>query len=157
MKPKHTKTRIVCTIGPASRSEQKLTELMRAGMGMARLNFAHGNLEQHAADIRRIREISEREGIRCPILIDLPGPKIRLGKLRHEPLQLHKGQIIWLTTRKILRLFHDSLPVDYPQLTLSVKKGSLIYLNDGFVQLRVEDMTTSIVRCEVLVGGSMLS
>jgi pyruvate kinase len=157
MKNTHPKTKIVCTIGPVSRSEQKLSDLMRAGMGVARLNFAHGTLAQHAADIKNIREAAAREKVQCPILIDLPGPKIRVGKLKHEPLDLRKGHVIYLTSRKILRLFHESLPVDYPQLAQSVKKGSLIYLNDGFIQLRVEDIKTSVVKCEVLVGGSLLS
>jgi pyruvate kinase len=157
MKIHHPKTKIVCTIGPASRSEQKLSDMMRAGMGTARLNFAHGTLAQHATDIKRIREVAAREKAECSILIDLPGPKIRVGKLKHEPLHLRKGHVVYMTSRKILRLFHESIPVDYPQLAQSVKKGGLIYLNDGFIQLRVEDIRTSVVKCEVLVGGSLLS
>ncbi len=157
MKHKHIKTKIVCTIGPASRSEQKLAELMRAGMGMARLNFAHGTLWQHAADIKHIREVAAQEGLECPILIDLPGPKIRVGKLKHEPLDLRKGHVVWLNGRKLMGVFHDSIPVDYPQLSQSVKKGSLIYLNDGFIQMRVDEIRHSAVKCEVLVGGSLLS
>jgi pyruvate kinase len=90
-------------------------------------------------------------------LIDLPGPKIRVGKLKHEPLHLRKGHVVYLTSRKILRLFHESIPVDYPQLAQSVKKGSLIYLNDGFILLKVEEVRTSLIKCEVVVGGSLLS
>ncbi len=157
MKIKHPKTKIVCTIGPASRSEEKLSQLMRAGMGMARLNFAHGTLAQHATDIKRIRDVAKREQTQCPILIDLPGPKIRVGKLKHEPLHLRKGHVVYLTSRKILRLFHESIPVDYPQLAQSVHKGSLIYLNDGFILLKVEGVKTSLIKCEVVVGGSLLS
>ncbi len=157
MKPKHLKTKIVCTIGPASRSEGRLAELMKAGMGMARLNFAHGTLAQHGADIKNIREVAAKEGVHCPILIDLPGPKIRVGKLKHEPLHLRQGHVVWLNGRKLMRVFQDSIPVDYPQLAQSVKKGCLIYLNDGFIQLRVEEIRHSAVKCEVLVGGSLLS
>lgn len=157
MKSEHPKTTIVCTIGPASRSEEKLSQLMRAGMGMARLNFAHGTLAQHTTDIKRIREVAKREKTQCSILIDLPGPKIRVGKLKHEPLHLRKGHVVYLTSRKILRLFHESIPVDYPQLAQSVKKGSLIYLNDGFILLKVEEVRTSLIKCEVVVGGSLLS
>lgn len=126
-------------------------------MSVARLNFAHGTLPQHAVDIKRIRETAAKEGVRCPIFIDLPGPKIRVGKLKHEPLHLRKGHILWLNARKITGIFHDNVPVDYPQLTQSVKIGSLIYLNDGFIQLRVQDIRHSGVKCEVLVGGSLLS
>lgn len=157
MKPKHPKTKIVCTIGPASRTEGKLAELMKAGMSLARLNFAHGTLGQHAADIKHIREVAARVGVHCPILIDLPGPKIRVGKLKNEPVELHKGQVLWLNGRKIMRVFHESLPVDYPQLANSVKAGSLIYLNDGFIQLRVQEIRHSAVKCQVLVGGSLFS
>lgn len=157
MKPKQPKTKIVCTIGPASRSVEKLTALMKAGMSVARLNFAHGTLGQHAADIENIRLAAVQAGVQCPIFIDLPGPKIRVGKLKHEPLDLKKGHVVWLNGRKLMSVFHDSIPVDYPQLAQSVQKDSLIYLNDGFIQMRVLDMRHSAVKCEVLVGGSLLS
>lgn len=157
MKHKPLKTKIVCTIGPASRSEDKLAELMKAGMSVARLNFAHGTLGQHAADITNIRAAAARLGVHCSILIDLPGPKIRVGKLKHEPLELRSGHVVWLNGRKLMGVFHDSIPVDYPQLAQSVKTGSLIYLNDGFIQMRVDEIRHSAVKCEVLVGGSLLS
>jgi len=157
MKPKHSKTKIVCTIGPASRSENKLMDLMRAGMSMARLNFAHGTLPQHAEDIRNVRKAAKEVGKHCPILIDLPGPKIRVGKLKHEPVDLRKGHTVWLSARKIMRVFGESLPVDYPKLSQSVKIGHLVYLNDGFIQLKVEDIRGSSVKCQVLVGGQLYS
>ena len=157
MKSKQPKTKIVCTIGPASRSEKMLLGMMRRGMTMARLNFAHGTLAQHSRDIKNIRLAAHHEKLHFPILIDLPGPKIRVGKLKHEPLHLRQGHVIWLTTRKILGLFLDRIPVDYPQLTQSVKKGSLIYLNDGFIQLKVLEIKESAVKCEVLMGGNLLS
>src|SRR5579871_2380503 len=155
--PKHPKTKIVCTVGPASRSVEKLAELMKAGMNLARLNFAHGTLAQHAADIANIRAASAKAGIPCSIFIDLPGPKIRVGKLKHEPLYLKKGHLVWLNGRKLMRVFHDSIPVDYPQLSQSVQEGAMIYLNDGFIQMRVLELRHSAVKCEVLVGGELLS
>jgi len=155
--PKHTKTQIVCTIGPASRSVEKLAALMNAGMSFARLNFAHGTLGQHAADIANIRTAAAQTQVPCSIFIDLPGPKIRVGKLKHEPLYLKKGHVVWLNGRKLMGVFHDSIPVDYPQLSQSVEKGALIYLNDGFIQMRVLDIHHSAVKCEVLVGGELLS
>ncbi|HVZ79702.1 MAG TPA: pyruvate kinase, partial [bacterium] len=157
MKPRHMKTKIVCTIGPASRSGEKLARLMGNGMSVARLNFAHGTLPQHAADIKIIREVASQERAKCPIFIDLPGPKIRVGKLKQQPMYLHKGHVIYLTSRKILRLFHESIPVDYPHLTQSVRLGGLIYLNDGFIQLKVLEIRPALVKCEVLVGGPLLS
>jgi len=157
MKTKPPKTKIVCTIGPASRSETMLVEMMRRGMTMARLNFAHGTLAQHTQDIKNIRLAAHQEKLNFPILIDLPGPKIRVGKLKHEPLHLRQGHTVWLTTRKILGLFLDRIPVDYPQLIQSVKRDSLIYLNDGFIQLKVLEVKESTVKCEVMVGGNLLS
>ena len=157
MRITHPKTKIVCTVGPTSRSEKILAEMMRKGMSIARLNFAHGTLRQHAQDIKTILRASREAGKHCPILIDLPGPKIRVGKLRHEPLHLRQGQVIWLTSRKIMRIFHESLPVDYPQLPQSVQKGGMIYLNDGFIQLRVEEIRSNAVKCQVLMGGNLLS
>lgn len=157
MKSNRPKTKIVCTIGPASRSGEKLSQLMRAGMGVARLNFAHGTLAQHAMDIKRIRAVAKRLKVTCSILIDLPGPKIRVGKLKHDPLHLRKDSLIYLTSGKPLPKPHQSLPVDYPQLCQSVKKGGLVYLNDGFIQLRVKVVGASKVKCKVLIGGSLLS
>ena len=131
--------------------------MMRAGMSIARLNFAHGTIRQHAQDIKTILRASREAGKHCPILIDLPGPKIRIGKLKHEPLHLRQGQVVWLNSRKIMRVFQDTLPVDYPQLAESVHKGGLIYLNDGFIQLRVEEIRQSAVKCQVLMGGNLFS
>lgn len=157
MKKRGRRTKIICTIGPASRSEDILAEMMRRGMGMARLNFAHGTQSQHAEDIKFIRSASARVGKPCAILIDLPGPKIRVGKLRHEPIQLRKDHSVWLTPRKILGLFADRIPVDYPRLTESVKPGAMVFLNDGFIQLRVEEVKGSGVKCRVLMGGDLFS
>ncbi len=125
MKAERLKIKIVCTIGPASRSEQKLSDLMRSGMGMARLNFAHGTLSQHAVDIKRIRKVAKRQKTQCPILVDLPGPKIRVGHLKHEPLHLRKGHVVLLTSRSTTRSLDEIIPVDYPQLAQSVKEGAL--------------------------------
>src|SRR5208282_1978752 len=133
MKKEHKlKTVIVCTIGPASRPEKILIRMMKAGMKVARLNFAHGTFGEHGEDIRRIRRITEKIGHKVQILIDLPGPKIRLGKLKMEPIQMKKGSKVALTTRQVLGT-EKLLPVNYERLTASVKKGGLVYLNDGFI------------------------
>jgi pyruvate kinase len=151
------KTGIICTIGPASRSEKMLVELIRAGMNVARLNFAHGTLVQHAEDIGRIRMAAKMARRTCDILIDLPGPKIRVGKLKNEPLQLHRGQTLWLTSAKKQSSHLGYIPVDYPDLNRSLRKGSLVYLNDGFIQLKVESEKPPAAKCKVLVGGLLLS
>jgi pyruvate kinase len=153
--PDH-KTKIVCTIGPASRPQGVLKELIKQGMNVARLNFAHGTLEEHREDIRQIRTISKKINKACPILVDLPGPKIRIGKLFSEPLILKKGeQIILVVDGNIGE--PSRIPVEYLKLPRSISRGGMIYLNDGFIQLRVVDITDREVTCKVVMGGSLLS
>lgn len=153
--PKH-KTKIVCTIGPASRTDSVIKSLIKSGMNVARLNFSHGNPEDHRHDIRRIRSIASRLERVVTILIDLPGPKIRIGKLQNEPLVLKKDDNVTLTPNNILGTV-SRIPINYTQLSQSVSKGSLIYLNDGFLQLRVREVSGDEVRCKVVIGGPLLS
>ncbi len=152
----HPKTKLVCTIGPACRSDAMLEKLLVAGMNVARINFAHGTIEKNGEDIHRVRKASLKTKRPCQILADLPGPKIRVGQLRHEPVNLVHGKTVWLTTRKISgNVAH--IPIEYPQLTQSVKKGSVIYLNDGFMQLLVLSVKGTEVECKVLVGGELFT
>lgn len=153
--PNH-KTKIVCTIGPASRTDSIIKNLIKSGMNVARLNFSHGNTENHRQDIRRIRSIASHLERVVTILIDLPGPKIRIGKLQNEPLVLKKDDNVTLTADNILGTVLR-IPVNYTQLSQSVSKGSLIYLNDGFLQLRVREVSGDEVRCKVMIGGPLLS
>jgi len=150
------KTKIVCTIGPASRSEAVLERLMLHGMNVARLNFAHGTLPGHSKDIQRIRAVAARLQRHCLIMADLPGPKIRIGKLLEEPLLLVKGHEVILTVKDHVGA-PDQVPVDYKRLPESVGPGSLIFLNDGFIQLRVEKVSGEDVLCRTVIGGLLLS
>jgi len=125
-------------------------------MNVARLNFSHGNPEEHRGDIRRIRSIAAQLDRVVTILIDLPGPKIRIGKLQNEPLVLKKGDNVTLATQDILGTA-SRIPVNYKRLPETVSKGSLIYLNDGFLQLRVQGVSSDEVRCKVIIGGPLLS
>jgi len=153
--PAH-KTKIVCTIGPASNSEAVLERLMLQGMNVARLNFAHGSLQGHKEDIRRIRAVSARIERYCMIMADLPGPKIRIGKLQKEPLLLEKGNEVILTVKDLAGA-PNQIPVDYKRLPESVNPGSLIFLNDGFIQLQVEKVSGEEVFCRTVIGGPLLS
>ncbi len=125
-------------------------------MNVARLNFSHGNPEEHREDIRRIRSIAAQLDRVVTILIDLPGPKIRIGKLQNEPLVLKKGDNVTLATQDILGTA-SRIPVNYKRLPEAVSKGSLIYLNDGFPQLRVQEVSGDEVRCKVIIDGPLLS
>ncbi len=150
------KTKIICTIGPASQPEKVLTDMMRSGMTIARINFSHGTQQEHRRTISSVRKVSERHGGRCPILVDLPGPKMRIGKLEKEPLILVKGREVTLTTRDIPGT-PDIIPVTYRRLPESVSPGSVIYLNDGFIALKVMTVLNDEVRCTVTTGGQLLS
>jgi pyruvate kinase len=112
--PTH-KTKIFCTIGPASRSEAVLERLMLLGMNVARLNFAHGTLDGHRQDIRCIRAVAEKLHRHCMIMADLPGPKIRIGNLLEEPLLLETGDEVVLTVKDLAGTA-DRIPVEYTQL-----------------------------------------
>jgi pyruvate kinase len=153
--PAH-KTKVVCTIGPASRSEAVLERLMLEGMNVARLNFAHGTLQGHKEDIRRIRAVASKLHRHCLIMADLPGPKIRIGKLLDEPLLLEKGNEVILTVKDVVGT-SNQIPVEYRRLPESVNPGSLIFLNDGFIQLQVEKVSGEEVFCRTLIGGPLLS
>jgi pyruvate kinase len=152
--PNH-KTKIVCTIGPASRSEAVLKDMIRSGMNVARLNLSHGSLEDHRQDILKIRSAAKELDRMVAILIDLPGLKIRIGQLPREPLILKRGDEITLTTKPVAG--KSFIPVEYKKLPQSVSKGKIIYLNDGFIQLRVEEVKVDRVRCKVVLGGHLLS
>ena len=153
--PAH-KTKIVCTIGPASRSDAVLERLILQGMNVARLNFAHGTVQGHKEDIERIRAVASRLQRHCMIMADLPGPKIRIGKLLDEPLLMEKGNEIILTVKDFVGT-PNKIPVEYKRLPESVNPGSLIFLNDGFIQLQVEKVSGEEVFCRTVIGGSLLS
>jgi pyruvate kinase len=125
-------------------------------MNVARLNFAHGTVQGHREDIRRIRAVEARTERSCLIMADLPGPKIRIGKLMNEPLLLEKGNEVILTVQNLVGTA-DQIPVEYKRLPESVNPGSLIFLNDGFIQLQVEKVSGDKIFCRTVIGGPLLS
>ena len=155
MLPAH-KTKIVATIGPASESPEMLVRLIRAGLDVARLNFSHGNPSKHAEVIRRIRDAARETGRRVAIMADLPGPKLRLGKIDPEPIQLLPGAHFTLTTENIVGNAQRA-STTFPQLPRVVKPGDRIFLNDGLVQLVVDRVARNDVDCTVVVGGELRS
>lgn len=150
------KTKIVCTIGPASSSEEVLKELIESGMNVARLNFSHGDLEDQRRVIRRIRSIASELDRVVTILADLPGPKMRVGKFPEEPVFLKKGSHVTLTTRDVMGT-ESLIPVNYKRLSQSLDIGRPVYLNDGFIQLHCTAIQDEDVYCEVIVGGPLSS
>jgi pyruvate kinase len=150
------KTKITATIGPASASPEVIADMIRAGMDIARLNFSHGELDDHGRSIAMLRAAAEAAGCDVAILADLPGPKIRLGAVAGEPVELGAGEPFTLTVEEVTggptRAF-----VNFPELPRVVKVGDRLFVNDGLVQLAVEGVAGKEVRCRVVVGGEISS
>jgi pyruvate kinase len=153
--PSH-KTKIVATIGPASESPEMLQRLIRAGLNVARLNFSHGDFSRHEEVVRRIRDAERATGRRVAIMADLPGPKMRLGKIDPEPIQLVPGDKFTLTTEEIVGNA-QRVSMSFEPLPRVVKPGNRLFLNDGLVQLVVERVEGNDVHCLVAVGGELRS
>lgn len=151
--PKH-RSKIVCTIGPASDAPKVLEQMIRAGMNVARLNLAHGTADEHRTRIARIRDAARKTGYRVAILADLPGPKIRIGSLP-APVTLKHGDHVLLAPGAPGTA--QAIPLELPPLAKPLVKGDAVYLNDGFLELRVEQHDSQGVLCQVLVGGVLLS
>ncbi|MGD9044476.1 MAG: pyruvate kinase, partial [Desulfobacterales bacterium] len=150
------KTKIVCTIGPASDSPAVLEKMIQAGMNVARLNFSHGDFESHAETIQKIRAASRATEKRVAIMADLPGPKIRIGEFEEEPVELESDDPFTLTTEDIIGN-QRRVSVSFARLPKAVKPGDTLFLNDGLIQLTVENATATDVNCNVLVGGELRS
>ncbi|MGH9867438.1 MAG: pyruvate kinase [Candidatus Polarisedimenticolia bacterium] len=151
--PAH-KTRIVATIGPASDAPEMMERMIRAGMNVARLNLSHGTFEEHARRVVALREASRTVGREIAILADLPGPKLRIGPVSPDPVELAAGQPFTLTTRPMIGS-RDGASVSFEPLPRVVKPGDGLFLNDGLIQLEVERVNAEDVRCRVLVGGGL--
>jgi len=153
--PAH-KTKLVCTIGPASESPDVLRKMLEAGMNVARLNFSHGYFSWHKSIIGRLRDAARTTGKRLAIMADLPGPKIRIGQLAEEPVWLKRGDPFTLTTNEIQGDRHGVF-VSFPRLPLVVKPGDVLSLNDGNIKMEVVEVAGNDVACRVLVGGELRS
>ncbi len=150
------RTKIVCTIGPASSSPEMLTKMIQAGMNVARLNFSHGTYDEHAALIRSIRSCADALGEPIAILQDLQGPKIRAGVLPKDGVELKAGSNVTFTTGES-SIDGLRLPVTYENLHLDVKAGERILLDDGLLSAKVLEVKGRNVICEVIDGGILTS
>lgn len=150
------KTKIVCTIGPSSESLDNTKKLIMAGMNVARLNFSHGDFEEHGNRIKTIRQASEELGKSIAILLDTKGPEIRTGKLKEEPIELEQDEFITLTTEEILG-DKDRLSITYKELPGDVEVGSTILIDDGLIGLTVVDIQGTEIKCRIVNGGTIKS
>ena len=150
------KTKIVCTIGPASDTREILGRMMDAGMNVARLNFSHGTREEHAAKIALIRQIAEEKGLPIAILQDLAGPKIRTGVFEKGSIELRPGDEFILTARDVAGN-EKEVGLTYRELPQDVQEGDTLLLADGALELRVEKVENVDIHCRVILGGKLSS
>ena len=150
------KTKIVCTIGPASESEEMLEKLIKAGMNVARLNFSHGDRAEHKARIDTIREVSKRLGKTVGILLDTKGPEIRTHNMKNGVIELEKGNEVIVSMTEVEGT-SDKFSVTYDNLINDVDEGSYILLDDGLIELQVKsiDKANGEVLCDILNTGEL--
>jgi pyruvate kinase len=150
------RTKIVATIGPTSRDEATLRQIIRTGVDVARINFSHGEHETHSQTIDDVRRIAQEEGVVVSILCDIQGPKIRIGKIAQEPIALAKGDAITLTldaadgSNNIIMLPH-------PEFMRDIKAGMILLIDDGKLEFMVKAATGRSLICEVVVPGDLTS
>src|SRR3989344_3200763 len=147
------RTKIICTIGPASETPEMLEKLAKAGMNICRLNFSHGDYEEHLKRIKRINELNPRLYVPIAIMLDTQGPEIRLGIFK-EKANLQDGAEIILTTRDVA-CDDKVISISYKKLPETITRGSFIYIADGTIELKVKEVQGTEVICEVVVGGEV--
>ena len=149
------KTRIICTLGPASDAPGQLLKMMRAGMDVVRLNFSHGKIEEHERRIKAVRALNKKYRRRIRVLGDLEGYRIRIGRLKDgKPVELKKRQQVWLTPEDIIGE-GSLIPFDYTGPLGAIKEGQAIYIDDGNIALVSEGVDRKALRAKVVVGGAL--
>lgn len=148
------KTKIVCTVGPATENEEVLIRLMENGMNVARLNFSHGTHEGHKMSIDSIKSAREKANKPVPIMLDTKGPEIRTGNFENGKISLETGDIVTVTTRKV-NGDQKTIPVTYDKITEDVKVGDRILIDDGLIELKINKIEDTEIECEVRNGGEV--
>ncbi|MDH5739080.1 MAG: pyruvate kinase [Nitrospira sp.] len=161
------KAKIVCTIGPASSASATLSRLITSGMNAARLNFSHGTHASHASAITAIREAADRHGSAVAIIQDLQGPRLRVGLLPKDGVELTAGQVVRLRTSTESEDLSDAhvspppplleIPVTYPALTRDLRPGARVLINDGLIELLADRIMDNRIDCTVIIGGKITS
>ena len=156
MKHLFKKTKVVCTIGPASENVETLTKLAEAGMNIARLNFSHGTHEEHLARIKMVRQVSEQSGINLGVALDTKGPEIRLGNFVNDTENYEIGEIVYIEKAECQGT-HERFHIQVPELFDDLKSGNDILINDGKMRLTVLENTGNELKCRVDVAGPISS
>jgi pyruvate kinase len=148
------KTKIICTIGPSSIAPAVIKQLIDSGMNVARINASHGTIEEHGEYVEILRSEADKLKVPLAILLDLPGPKDRTGKVKKGGVKLKEGAEFVLTTRDILG-DETQVSVDLPELPQHVKLGQEIFLDDGLIKLEIVSISHRDVKCKVVTGGRL--
>lgn len=146
------KTKIICTIGPASENEEILTQMCLAGMNVARLNFSHGTHEEHEKKIELIKRVREKLGLPIAIMLDTKGPEYRIRTFRDGKIELHEGNPFTFTVDEV-EGDETKVSVNYKQLNKDLQPGNIVTVNNGMVKFEVQEIAGSDIRCKCLVGG----
>lgn len=146
------KTKIICTIGPASESEERLRELMLAGMNVARFNFSHGTHEEHKKKFDRVIKVNSELNLQVATLLDTKGPEIRLKNIEGGQAELIAGQKFILTTEDMIGN-NEKVSITYKNLKDDIEVGTTILIDDGLIEMVVEDIEETDIICRVINGG----
>ncbi|MBK16133.1 MAG: pyruvate kinase [Chloroflexi bacterium] len=149
------KTKMICTLGPSTNSEDVIIQLITAGMSIARLNFSHGDLQEHRKSFQIVRDAAKKLNTRVGILVDVPGPKYRTGKLNDPFIMLEEEQELILTSKSSELADKNKISILPSGIHNDVSPGSVILLNDGLMELSVEKVEGLEVFCKVIVGGKL--
>ncbi len=150
------RTKIVCTIGPSCNTKKKIKELLLHGMNVARVNFSHGTHKDHAQVIKYIREASEEYQYSVPVLMDLQGPKIRVGTMKDGGQHLETGSTITITGDDVTGT-NELIPIDYKKLLQEAEVGNTILLDDGLLEFKITEKLSDSLKAKVVVGGILKS
>lgn len=148
------RTKIICTLGPSTKDEQVLRDLMLNGMSVARINFSHGTHEEHKETIRKVKEIRRQLNLPVGLLLDTKGPEVRIGDFEKGRIELKKGQTFVLTTNDLLGN-ENTVSITYKNLVNDVSVGSIILIDDGLVGMEVVSITDTDIICRVLNDGAI--
>lgn len=151
------RTKIVCTLGPSSNSFEQIEQLFLSGMNVARINFSHGSHEVHARSIQHIREVSKKHRYSIPVLMDLQGPKIRVGIMKDGVQIVQKGDQVQVIPDNGIEGTREVVPIDYPFLAEDAEVGNRILIDDGLLELEVTEKRADRIIANVLVGGELKS
>jgi len=148
------KTKIVCTMGPASANKKTITKMFKAGMNVVRINLSHGTHDDHTETLKMIRDVRDELDIPAAILFDTKGPEIRVGNFKNGKEILEEGCLFTLTTEDVLGT-SERVFINYKQLPAQLSIGDTILINDGIIELKVESINASDIICKVIVGGEI--